>query len=95
MKVSRFLKLHCSSCLVGEFSVTHCLNYRLNSPHLEAELKLDITRVVLYSFRTDHTQKTVLLLRQEYRAMDKSRDSQPVLLVCDIVRLRGNVFTGP
>jgi hypothetical protein len=58
MKVSRFLKLHWSSCLIGESSITHCLNYQLNSPHLEAELKLDITRVALYSLRTDHAQKT-------------------------------------
>jgi hypothetical protein len=58
MKVSHFLKLHCSSCLIGESSITHCLNCQLNSPHLEAELKLDITRVALYSLRNDRAQKT-------------------------------------
>jgi hypothetical protein len=35
------------------------------------------------------------LLRHEYRAVDKSRDSQPVLLECDVMRLRGSVFTEP
>jgi hypothetical protein len=35
----------------------------------------------------------VLLLRQEYRAKEKSRDSQPVLLEYDVMRLRGSLFT--
>jgi hypothetical protein len=33
-------------------------------------------------------------MRQKYRTMDKSRDSQPVLLEWDVMRLRGSVFTG-
>jgi hypothetical protein len=40
-----------------------------------------ITSVALYRLCTDHAQKnSVLLLRQEYCVVDKSRDSQPVLL---------------
>jgi hypothetical protein len=38
-------------------------------------------------------ENPVLLLCPEYRAMDKSRDSQPVLLECDTMCLRGSVFT--
>jgi hypothetical protein len=50
-------------------------------------------RVALYKLRTDRTENPVVLLRQEYRAVDKSRDSQPVLFECDVMRLRGSVFT--
>jgi hypothetical protein len=67
--VSRFLKLHCSSSLVGESSIIHCLNYQLSSPHLEAELShlelssfgtelnSTITRVSLYNLRTTTHRK--------------------------------------
>jgi hypothetical protein len=43
-------------------------------------------------YRTDNP---VVLLRHEYRAVDKSHDSQPVLLERDVMRLRGIVFTEP
>jgi hypothetical protein len=32
------------------------------------------------------------IVRQEYRAVDKSRGSHPVLLECDVMRLRGSVY---
>jgi hypothetical protein len=49
------------------------------------------------SLLTSHrrTEISVLLLRQEYRAVNRSRDYQPVLLECDVMRLRGSVFTEP
>jgi hypothetical protein len=34
------------------------VTFGVSSPHLAAELKLDITRVALYSLCTDHAQKT-------------------------------------
>jgi hypothetical protein len=51
------------------------------------------TRVALYNLAVDRTENPVVLLRQEYRAVDKSRDFQPVFLECDVMRLRANVFT--
>jgi hypothetical protein len=54
-----------------------------------------INSVALYRFRTDRTEIPVVLLRHEYRAVDKSRDFQLVLLECDVMRLRGSVFTEP
>jgi hypothetical protein len=62
--------------------------------HFESPL-IFLTRVTLYIFHADRTENSVLLLRQEYRTVDKSHDSQPVLLECDIMRLRGCVFTEP
>jgi hypothetical protein len=46
-----------------------------------------------YQCRADRTENPVVLLRHEYRAVDKSRDSQPVLLECDVMRLHRAVFT--
>jgi hypothetical protein len=52
-------------------------------------------RVALYKLRADRTENPVVLLRHEYGAVEKSRDSQLVLLECDVRRLRGSVFTEP
>jgi hypothetical protein len=63
----------------------------LNSPHLEAEFSSFRTELKL----NDRAENPVVLLRHEYRAMDKSHDSHPILSECDIMRLRGSGFTEP
>jgi hypothetical protein len=53
-----------------------------------------LTRLhAVYNLRADRTENPVVLLSQKYHAVDKSRDSQPVMLECDVMRLRGSVFT--
>jgi hypothetical protein len=54
-----------------------------------------LSSVALYRLRTKQAENSVVLLCHEYRAVDKSRDSQPVLLEYDVMRLRGSVFTEP
>jgi hypothetical protein len=96
MKVSHFLKLHRLSYLAGESSVSHCLNYKLNSPHLELNRNWILPELHYIAFApTAHVENPVLLLHQEYHAEDKSCDSQPVLLECDVMHLHRSVFTEP